>query len=38
MHDPAQYTAIIHPCLAAHVGRQQWSDPLPLRIRKPEEI
>jgi hypothetical protein len=36
--DPAQHPTIIHPLLAAHVGRQQRLDPSPLRIRKPKEI
>jgi hypothetical protein len=38
MNDPAQHAAIINTRLAAHIGRQQGRDPLPLRIGKPEEI
>jgi hypothetical protein len=38
MNDPAQHATIIHARLAAHIGRQQWLDPSPLRIRKPKEI
>ncbi len=37
IHDPAQHPAIIQMRLAAHVGRQQGRDPLPLRIRKPKK-
>lgn len=38
MDDPAQHPAIIHPRLAAYVGRQQRHDPVPLRVGKPKEI
>ena len=38
MDDPAEHASIIHPWLAAHVGRQQRFNPRPLRIRKPKEI
>jgi len=36
--DPAQHTTIIHARLTAHIGREQWRDPRPLRIGKPKEI
>jgi hypothetical protein len=38
MDDAAQHPAIVNPIHAAYVRRQQWLDPVPLRIRKPKEI
>jgi hypothetical protein len=38
VNDPAQHPAIVDTRLAAHISWQQRRDPLPLRIRKPEEI
>lgn len=38
MDDPAQHPTITDPLLTAHICRQQWSNPLPLRIRKLKQI
>jgi hypothetical protein len=38
MDNPTQHPTIIDPRFAAYIGREQWLDPSPLRIRKPKEI
>jgi len=38
MQDAADHSPIVHPILAAHVGRQVRLDPLPLFIVEPVQI
>jgi hypothetical protein len=38
MQDAADHPTVVRPFLAAHVGRKQRLDPLPLIVAQPEQI
>jgi hypothetical protein len=38
MYDAADHAPVVHPLLAAHVGRQMRLDPTPLFVAQPKEI